>query len=240
MSRDDAPLIDRIPGMVWFFAGMLLASLVVGVLLTIAHQGFVPEPSAPLGQRAPTQIATADCNPRASHVDASQTDHCNAPESTPKPAEVQAITMAETALETMPPSAGPLTVAAEALEPLPSANDIARQTRQAIRSTLESWTVAWSGKDMPRYLAQYHADFTPEGGDTRENWIQQRHRRIAGKPGRIAVFLREIDIHLDNETATATFVQDYDSDTYRDSTRKRLTLAKSALKWRILREEPID
>lgn len=379
MSRDTPTLIDRIPGMVWFFAGMLIASLAVGILLAIAHHGLTreaPPPPLPIGKVAraaskhavcpevpitttlphavacddlpaaarllsaganPDQIDTrahwtgrtalhhaaltgnesaadmllsAGANPNAADAEGNTPLHvlpqahdpvvavaiakrllgAGAGVDTPnqasrsplqmlerdpprliehqalaqllhrtaKEAADTALAMAETTLARAPSAAGtpPQTAAPEAASGMPpeappagvvataadtpSGDDLAPRARRDIRSTLQAWTMAWSGKDMDTYLAQYHADFSPGNGLDRDRWVRQRHQRIAGKAGRITVFLRDIDIEAQGNTATATFTQDYASGNYQDSTRKRLSLARVGDRWQILDESSID
>lgn len=379
MSRDTPTLIDRIPGMVWFFAGMLIASLAVGILLAIAHHGLTreaPPPPLPIGKVAHTtsehavcpevpittslphavacddlpaanRLLSAGANPDQIDTRAHWTgrtalhhaaltgnesaadmllaagaspDAADAEGNTPlhvlprahdpvvavaiakrllgagagvdtpnqagrsplqmlesdpprliehqalaqllhrttKAAADTALAMAETtlteapsaagappppaapeAVSSAPPEAPPADIVATAAD-APAGDEPAPQARRDIRSTLQAWTMAWSGKDMDNYLAQYHADFSPGDGIDRDRWAQQRHQRIAGKPGRITVFLRDIEIEVRGDTATATFTQDYASGNYQDSTRKRLSLARAGDRWQILDESSID
>ncbi|WP_230969655.1 L,D-transpeptidase Cds6 family protein [Nitrogeniibacter aestuarii] len=382
MSRDTPALIDRIPGIVWFFAGMLITSLTVGLLLAIAHHQLnkdtadtaspltpgvqhsavnspCPSSPAPLSLAhaiacgeldaarrllssgtPPDQIDTrpdwhgrtalhhaaligneaavallleAGANPTASDTEENTALHLlpqtkdpvaavaiarrlaaagatidavNRAGQTPlqtlegEPSRLmahqalaqwlhrgrkaradKAISLAETTMAQAPTGAGPVespsaaalaqaqpateqaalpTAADVPTEPAPSAAEMQRTAKEDIRKTLQAWTMAWSSKDMPAYLAQYHADFTPDEGLDRTRWAQLRHQRIAGKSGRITVFLRDIDIEFDGEQAIATFVQDYDSGNYHDSTRKRLRLARALDHWQILNEQSID
>jgi len=369
MSSHTPNLLDRIPGIVWFFAGMLLASLVVGLLLLVAHHGLNSEPaSLPLSQRSPsaappqpcpdTPITTSlphliACDDLAAarrlltgggHPDQTDTragwagrtalhhaavtgneaavrllldagadpaaadsegntplhvlpeaqdsiaaaaigaqllkagaahDATNAAgdaaltllERAParliehqalakllhraaQADETQALQRAETTLTRAPSAAGqrrdihpamntvPATVVRASAAP--AREDPALAAKRDIRNVLRTWTTAWSAKDMDTYLAQYHANFSPSDGRDRAQWQQQRHERIARKTGRISVFLRDIVIEPKGDGAIASFIQDYDSGNYRDSTRKQLSLTRTGKGWQILREDSID
>lgn len=100
---------------------------------------------------------------------------------------------------------------------------------------VEGWAAAWSAKDVAGYLAAYTPDYAPQGM-SRAAWEKQRKARI-GKPGAIEVALSDVSISMqDDSHATATFIQGYRSDTYRDEVRKTLVLVKPGDDWLIADE----
>lgn len=240
MSTIPLRLIDRIPGIVWFFGGMLLASLALGLLLAIAHAGIGP---------SDRPVHIAEQTPRAVHTAARDAPPSRSEPTSPQP-EPRPAAHAST-----PPVLEPVSEPAQAPAPAPS-TDMAPTVvptpadppvappppdpRRDIRALLEHWTLAWSAKDMPAYLAQYHPEFSPENGLSRNEWERQRQRRIGARQGRISVALREIHIDVDGTDATAEFIQDYRAARYQDATHKRLDLRVGPEGWRIVREHALD
>ena len=105
-----------------------------------------------------------------------------------------------------------------------------------VLETVVSWAQAWSDQQPEAYLAFYSQDFRPPGGRNREQWEVQRKARISA-PSRIAVGITEVATErLAPGHWRVTFLQDYSSDSFRDSTRKIMELALEAGTWRILAE----
>lgn len=101
---------------------------------------------------------------------------------------------------------------------------------------VQSWVEAWSSRDMTKYLASYADTFKPSGMD-KSGWEAQRRERI-GKAKSIMVKVSDLNIKLhDDSHASATFNQDYRSDSYKDSTRKTLQLEKIGGVWLIAVEQ---
>ena len=70
---------------------------------------------------------------------------------------------------------------------------------------------------------------------TRVKWEAQRKDRLA-KPSFIVVQFADIQISLTDKSATAIFVQIYESDTFKESGKKTLVFGNYAGKW-LIREE---
>jgi len=112
----------------------------------------------------------------------------------------------------------------------------AMEIEPAVKASLQAWAAAWSARDSKRYLAAYAGSFKP-AGLSRAAWQKQREVRIA-KTHTIAVMLSEVAIKVQDDThVVATFMQDYRSDAYHDSTRKILELEKIADAWLIVSEQ---
>ncbi|MDZ4202692.1 MAG: outer membrane protein assembly factor BamE [Gallionella sp.] len=104
-----------------------------------------------------------------------------------------------------------------------------------ILQRVERWAAAWSSKNAGDYLASYIPDYAPQGM-SRAAWEKQRLARI-GKPNVIEVGLSEMRVSVQDElNATATFVQSYRSDVYRDVVEKTLRLVKQGDTWLIADE----
>lgn len=108
--------------------------------------------------------------------------------------------------------------------------------QQAVQNAIERWTDAWSARDVEKYLASYGEAFNP-GSMKKTAWEKQRKERI-GKAASISVKISDMAIKLqDDSHASATFRQDYRSDSHQDSTRKTLQLEKVGNAWLIVSEQ---
>ena len=100
---------------------------------------------------------------------------------------------------------------------------------------IEQWRSAWSAKNPSAYLAFYAADFKP-ANLTRPRWEAQRRDRLT-KSAFIFVNLSGLHITLNGGTsATATFRQQYESETARETGQKTLALGNYGGQW-LIREE---
>jgi len=256
MNTAPLPLLERLPSLVWFFSGMLIASLVVGMLLALAHANdatgrhpaeaalvpalsepatTVPCPSSPRpGDRLDATCGdTAPLSARiAEGADAASTEAVAVTETASIAPPVTADTPAADLEPPTTASVDNVVVAPAPAEPAPAPADPADEVRRA----LQAWRAAWSDKDMPAYFRRYHAGFVPEGGLSHTAWVQQRQSRIADKPGPIQLELRDISIEVEGDRAVARFTQVYASPGYHETARKQLDLEKSGEHWQILRE----
>lgn len=112
----------------------------------------------------------------------------------------------------------------------------AQAGQQAVQDAIYRWAGAWSARDADKYLSCYGPAFEPEGM-SKAAWQAQRKERIA-KAHQIEVKVGELKITLHDEShASAIFIQDYRSDTYKDSKRKILLLVKVNDAWLIAAEQ---
>lgn len=112
----------------------------------------------------------------------------------------------------------------------------AQAERNAVRQSLQDWANAWSTKDMQTYMNAYSDNYSPSNGQTRTAWVQGR-RAALNDPQWIKIELSDIDVSvLDADRALATFNQHYESNSYEDRERKRVTLVHEDGGWRIVRE----
>ena len=102
-----------------------------------------------------------------------------------------------------------------------------------------AWAQAWAAQDVERYLDSYAPDFTPMSGQSRKAWEQHRRARIS-EPDRIMVAISGIRVaQRNNERMSLVFRQDYRSERYQDSVRKRLELVRSGERWLIAEERVV-
>jgi len=109
---------------------------------------------------------------------------------------------------------------------------------QSVQVAIKLWAEAWSARDAAQYLSSYAADFAP-AGMSRAAWEAQRKARLS-KTNSIAVEVSEMNVKFsDDHHASATFKQDYRSDSYHDNTRKTLQLEKFGEAWMIVSEQAV-
>lgn len=161
------------------------------------------------------------------------------PRGTGNPAPTPA-PVAVAAPPTKAPAAAPAAVAAPApvavTQPLPTPVAVAPSGQNKdVESAVQAWASAWAGKDMNGYLGAYGRDFDPPGNVSRQNWEEERRKRILGK-SRISVKLSEMVISIKGNTATARFKQDYAANALTASSRKTLELTKAGDRWVIVKE----
>ncbi len=139
------------------------------------------------------------------------------------------------------PASAVMAISAVAEVPVVAASAVAATTplavtsEAAITASVQAWAAAWSARDSKQYLASYAPSFHP-AGMSHAAWLKQRTARFA-KAHAIVVSIGDMVVKVqDNTHATATFVQDYRSDTHHDSTRKTLQLEKIAGAWLIVSE----
>ncbi len=110
--------------------------------------------------------------------------------------------------------------------------------QQQLITTLEGWAAAWSGKAPDLYLSFYDKTFSPPG-TVRTNWEAQRRERIT-EPQWIKVSLSDFNVKpMQAKRARVRFVQEYQSDGYRDRIRKEVVLQNTVDGWRIVAERKI-
>jgi len=110
--------------------------------------------------------------------------------------------------------------------------------REAVAHT-NAWANAWAQQDVDGYLNSYTKDYRPSAKLSHNGWIAQRKDRLT-KPTFIKVSLTNVKTTIvDSNTAKVTFKQSYQSNTYKDSTQKQLTLTRTNGQWRILKEQAL-
>ena len=105
----------------------------------------------------------------------------------------------------------------------------------AVEAAVASWAKAWSSKNMQAYLGAYAGNFTPPGGQARSAWEEDRKARIVPR-SRIGVDISDLSVSVDGDRASASFKQDYSSDTLNATSQKKLDFVKNGSRWLIVRE----
>lgn len=116
------------------------------------------------------------------------------------------------------------------VKPTPATSD-----KDTITNAVESWAKAWSNQDVNKYLSYYAKDFQTPNGESRSNWADDRRSRIEGK-GKINVRIEDLNVKVEDNSATVKFKQYYTSDRLSSTSRKVLVMTKHDGKWLIKQE----
>lgn len=107
---------------------------------------------------------------------------------------------------------------------------------EAIIAAVNSWSQAWSAKNVNQYLASYSDSFKPAKGQSRQAWEQQRRQRVS-KPSSISVELSNLKIASNSgDAAKVQFKQSYRADGKPIRTNKTLHMKKVGDNWLIDQE----
>ncbi len=128
------------------------------------------------------------------------------------------------------------------LEPLASTarttySSLSGASIEQILETIDSWVAAWTNRDVNRYLAHYAEEFKPQGNTPREIW-SNRKRRIFSQASFIRVQIDELTLkQTDSKNVTATYVQRYASNTFKEASIATLTLKPQGGRWLIVNQQ---
>lgn len=133
------------------------------------------------------------------------------------------------------PAAKPVKVVATRPAAKPVKRTSSAEQSTQISRTMSAWAKAWSAQNVDGYLAFYAPSFKPAKGSPTK-WRAQRYSRLT-RPSFIRVGLANIKmVALDEKSATIELTQAYESNTYKDTTRKRFDLIMVDGQWKINRE----
>jgi len=104
-----------------------------------------------------------------------------------------------------------------------------------IERTVRAWADAWSARDADAYLEFYSKQFKTPRGREFSAWAEERKSRVT-RPEFIKVSFDQLQITLKGNTAQASFIQQYESNIVKDSSRKTLTLTREGTAWKIVEE----
>lgn len=106
--------------------------------------------------------------------------------------------------------------------------------RQEILTVLDQWRTDWEAREVSRFLRHY----VPETLD--KTWAANKRRNIENKAW-IRVGLSDVSVFLypDARLAVTTFTQSYSSDSYSNTTLKRLYWHLDDGQWRIAMEQSL-
>jgi murein L,D-transpeptidase YafK len=110
--------------------------------------------------------------------------------------------------------------------------------RRALLTKLDAWKVDWERQDQDGFLGHYSPRFLLGEGKA---WADSKRRNIANKDW-IKLNLTDLSLFLNpsDSLAVVTFTQEYDSNAFRNTSRKRLYLSQEQGEWRIALEKSLQ
>lgn len=111
--------------------------------------------------------------------------------------------------------------------------------KAALIRQVRDWARAWTDKDFTGYTSNYSNTHRPKF-NTHSAWVEYRRNRIM-RPGKISVVVSDIIVHsITADSAELDFKQKYDSVTYSDQVRKRLSFSRFGNEWKIIDERVLS
>jgi len=111
-------------------------------------------------------------------------------------------------------------------------------TAAAIKA-VNRWSWTWSTQNVNAYLGSYVDGYKPKKNVSHTQWRKLRTSRLT-KPAFIKVKLSNLkSTRIASGVVEVTFLQKYQANTYKDQTKKKLTLRKVGAKWLISKEQNI-
>lgn len=112
-----------------------------------------------------------------------------------------------------------------------------RFPKQGIRVLINRWAAAWVAQDVAGYMACYSNQFTPENGQSYQEWQQSRISKLT-VPTFIDIAITDLQVHpLSGAGYQADFSQSYRSNKHNDQVNKKLLLKFQNKKWQIISEQ---
>jgi len=113
------------------------------------------------------------------------------------------------------------------------------ENTETIETVLHAWSAAWSAQAANMYLSFYHKQYKPSNGMSLNGWMQSRRYRLK-KPRWIKIALSEFNIEKNTgKQAIVNFKQSYQSNSFRDTSKKQMVLLYTNDGWRIFREKSL-
>ena len=95
--------------------------------------------------------------------------------------------------------------------------------RRTLERDIEGWRRSWSARNTPAYLAYYAKDFHTDDGMDRANFAAYK-TRVNDAKRFVRIDIRDLDLYRypgSDDLVMAEFTQVYQSDNYRDTSRKQ-------------------
>jgi len=113
------------------------------------------------------------------------------------------------------------------------------ENTETIETVLHAWSAAWSAQAANMYLSFYHKQYKPSNGMSLNGWMQSRRYRLK-KPRWIKIALSDFEIEKNTgKQAIVNFKQSYQSNSFRDISKKQMVLLYTNDGWRIFREKSL-
>ncbi len=103
-----------------------------------------------------------------------------------------------------------------------------------VRAQVFAWGQAWQSRDIDRYMSFYSPDFRSKQFDY-QGWREKKAQAF-NKANNIRIEISDLWVFIENQVATASFVQRYYDQNVLDVGEKTLILAFENSAWRIVSE----
>ncbi len=121
-----------------------------------------------------------------------------------------------------------------AATPAPTLDD---NSEEEVWGVVQAWVKAWTAKDAAAFIGYYGTRFRPNDGTSFDAW-QKRRRDYFAKVKSINVDLTEQTIEFKGAgRADVRFTQAFQSDVFKETSRKMLTLERVGAAWKIVAEQ---
>ena len=111
--------------------------------------------------------------------------------------------------------------------------------KEQIAESLKRWADAWSRQDLNAYFDSYIKDYRPRSGTAHSRWRKLREARIVN-PQFINIKISNLSVKKqDDNNATLTFKQDYQSNLLKSTVVKQLEFYKTEAGWKIKSERVV-
>lgn len=99
------------------------------------------------------------------------------------------------------------------------------------------WRDAWQAGEIDQYLSYYSEAFQPKGRETFEQW-KRRRLRLVNATRSIELQMEDFEVSYDPATnrSLVTFTQFYESENYKDVSKKRIIFENQQDRWMIVSE----
>lgn len=104
-----------------------------------------------------------------------------------------------------------------------------------LKEVVNQWEKAWENKNLDAYFNIYDNSFISQDGLTKDSWKLERIKKI-NNAKKIEIYISNIKIEKVKENYEISFMQKYKSNTYLDSTNKKLVINSNK---KIIKEENI-
>lgn len=103
--------------------------------------------------------------------------------------------------------------------------------------SLENWRQDWSQRSLEKYRAHYLPGYVPPPFKSTAQWIAFK-KRVFDSAGNIQVSLNITGVKwLDSKRLSVVAIQQYQSSTYRDQTKKRFVMVRDGGRWWLASEQ---
>jgi len=109
------------------------------------------------------------------------------------------------------------------------------ETINTVRTLIMDWADSWREKNIDRYLSYYSHAFR-SGNLDYKGW-QDRKTQVFKRPGAISLKVSDLWVTVEDNHASASFIQYYRDSQHSDTGEKIIYLIQNDGEWKILSEE---